>query len=132
MKELIGTDGKKVKIRFKSNESQNPSKLHLKARELIKEFFPLNIVIEEFLIPGDKKLYCDFLLPERNIVIEVHGEQHYKFNPHFYKTKFEYIKAKFRDEVKKDFCLTNNLLFIELPFNKIDEWEKIIYDKCYG
>jgi len=132
MKELIGTDGKKVKIRFKNNENCNPSNLHIEARKLLKQLFPLNVLIEEFLIPGERKLYIDFFLPERSLVIEVHGEQHYKFNPHFYKSKYEFTKAKFRDELKKDFCNTNNLLFIELPFNEIKQWEQIINDKCYG
>lgn len=132
MKELIGTDGKKVNIRFKNNINNNPSNLHIKAREILKKMFHLNVIIEEFLIPGSNKLYIDFFLPERSLVIEVHGEQHYKYNSHFYKSRLDFHKAQRRDDIKKDFCNINNLLFIELPFNKIDEWERIIYDKCYG
>jgi hypothetical protein len=132
MKDLIGTDGKVHAIRFKKTINSNPSKLHTEAKILINKLFPLNVLVEEFPIPGGKKLFLDFLLPERNLAIEVHGEQHYKFNPHFYKSKYDFIKAKHRDNLKIDFCETNKIVLVELPFNKISDWEQIIYDKCYS
>jgi hypothetical protein len=111
----------------------NPSKLHTKAKELLEEFYPYDTILEEVSLPGSKdqfggkSLRADLFLPARRIIIEVHGEQHYKFNKFFFKNKLEFYKAKARDSDKREWCNMNEIELIELNFNEdIDEWREKI------
>lgn len=123
-----GLDNKQYNINFNqyscnANRS-NKSKYHLAARELLHELFPANPIFEEVLLPGCKsKLYADFFIPTQDVIIEVHGEQHYVDNSFFYKSASDFISAKKRDRDKLDWCINNNLRYIELPYKEsIDEW----------
>jgi len=84
--------------------------------------YPTQPVLEEVPIPG-LGLFCDFFLPLRNVVIEVHGEQHYKFIPFFHGDRFGFAKSKKRDREKTQWCEMNNLRMAILPFSENDsEW----------
>ena len=124
---LIGLDGREYVYNFKKicRESPNPSSLHLSARSIIKEIFTLSAAYEEVQLLGSK-LVADFFIPDMETIIEVHGEQHYKHIPHFHKTKEDFYRALARDENKKTWAEINNLSYIELPFNKINQWRRII------
>ena len=129
---VIGLDGKTYNWIYAGNtceEELNRSSLHIRARKLIKSMFPLDRIMEEVHLPGSYGLRLDFFLPTRMIAIEVHGEQHYKFNPFFYTTKMDFIKAKKRDANKVEWCQINNIRIAELPYDKGDlEWQKKIYE----
>lgn len=104
---------------------QNKSGLHLQARTLIHECFPTIQVLEEIAVNVRKSemLYLDFYLPLLKKCIEVHGEQHYKFNRFFHNNTLGFIRQKKRDKDKREWCEINNIEYIELPFDKIDEWK---------
>jgi hypothetical protein len=109
------------------------SKYHLRARILLSNLFPFDIIYEEVPLPGSKterqsrSLVADFWIPQRYLIIEVQGEQHYKFNPHFFNNKLDFFKAQSCDRQKIEWCDKNNITLIQLPFNKSDEeWENII------
>ena len=104
---------------------QNKSSLHLEARNIIHECFPTLQVLEEvpITIRRSETLYLDFYLPLTKKCIEVHGEQHYKFNKFFHNTTLGFIKHKKRDQDKKDWCELNGITYIELPYNDIDSWK---------
>lgn len=106
----------------------NKSSLHVKAREYIIETYPTQQVLEEvpFNPRRGQTLYMDFFLPLLNLCIEVHGEQHYKFIAHYHGNLFSFLKHKQRDKDKKSWCELNNIKYIELPFNKVEEWKKLI------
>lgn len=110
---------------------QNKSSLHLKARELIKQCFPTLQILEEvpICVRKNKTLYLDFYLPLPKKCIEVHGEQHYKFNRFFHHTTLGFIRHKKRDQAKKDWCELNNIDYIELPFDQIDTWSQILINE---
>jgi hypothetical protein len=61
----------------------------------------------------------DFYLKKYNAVIEYNGIQHYEFFKYFHKIEEEFNKRKERDKIKKEYCLKNNIKFIEIPY-----WEK--------
>ena len=62
-------------------------------------------------------LYCDFYLPEFNLIIEFNGEQHYKPVELFGgQENLELIQL--RDKIKKDYCLKNNIAFLTIKFNE--------------
>ena len=107
---------------------QNKSSLHLKARDLLHKCFPTLQILEEVAIPLRKAetLYMDFYLPLTKTCVEVHGEQHFKFNKFFHNSVFGFMKHKKRDENKKEWCENNNIKYIVLSYDNIDSWEEII------
>ena len=114
---------------FTHGQNVSKSGLHLKCRELLAELYPTIQVLEE--VPINPKrgitLYLDFYLKLLNVAIEVHGEQHYKFTPHFHQTQAGFIKYKQNERLKKDWCTRNGITLIELPFNEeINEWKQRI------
>jgi len=61
-------------------------------------------------------LRFDFYLPDFNTVIEYHGRQHYMPVAYF-GGQAEFKARKRRDKIKKDWCLDNNIGYIEIPYN---------------
>lgn len=73
----------------------------------------------------NSKLFFDFYLPEYNICIEYNGEQHYKPINYFGgEDKFK-IQQK-RDNIKRKYCINNNILLIEIPYYEFKNIENII------
>lgn len=136
-----GFDGKEYdwKPRSADVEDRYRSQLHIKIRNLLREMFPFDIIIEETLLPGSnrflkkKELTADFYLPTRSLIIEAHGEQHYSYNSFFFKNKYEFAKAQRRDLDKKDWCKMNNITLIELKHSDdLDTWRNQIDSRQYN
>jgi hypothetical protein len=109
------------------SNSFNKSSLHLLARQIIKEIFPTMQSLEEVTVHIRKNqiAYLDFFIPLVKLCIEVHGEQHYKFTPFYHANALAFAKAKKRPR-KKEWCEINNIKYIELPFNKTEEWAQYV------
>lgn len=128
----IGLDGYEYKISLASlttkSSLNNKSNFHLTARDLLKQAYPTLQILEEVPIQIRKSetLYMDFFIPLSKKCIEVHGEQHYEFTPFYHRTKLDFFKQQKRDREKQEWCHINNLTYIELPYNKQDEWLGII------
>jgi len=95
----------------------------------LKEIFPYDRILEEVTLPGTKTgsrrslLYADLYVPNRSLIVEVHGEQHFKFNSFFHKDKMAFFKAQARDKDKRAWCDLNDMTLIELNYNESeDEW----------
>lgn len=66
----------------------------------------------------------DFYLPKYNICIEYQGSQHY--DPGFYIRKKKsqeegmkkYLIQKKHDEIKKNYCIQNNINFLEIKYTE--------------
>lgn len=61
------------------------------------------------------KLRFDFYLPDYNIIIETHGEQHYKDCSDRFGFTLE--EQQNRDLYKKNFCINNNIKYVEIPYS---------------
>ena len=128
----VGLDGYEYKISLASlttkSSLNNKSNFHLIARDLLKQEYPTLQILEEVPIQIRKSetLYMDFFIPLSKKCIEVHGEQHYEFTPFYHRTKLDFFKQQKRDREKQEWCHINNLTYIELPYNKQDEWLGII------
>lgn len=132
---IVGLDGRNYHWNPSANQAdtENRSSLHILAKDLLNELFPHDRVLEEVSLPGSKTKYrntvlrADFFVPNRNLIIEVHGEQHYKFNKFFFKSKLHFYRAKARDSDKKEWCDLNSIKLVELNYNEdIDEWRRKI------
>lgn len=132
-----GLDGKEYKWKIKSGKRQdtNKSKLHLEARDLLKELFPYDIIHEEITIPGtkvsanSKSLCLDFFIPNRTLAVEVNGEQHFNMNSFHYKTKHDFFKALARDRNKINWCMLNSITLVSLDYNDKHNWRERIINR---
>ena len=118
--------------RVTADDTRARSKLHLAARQLIYGLFPTNPIIEEVLVHPRHGVnqFFDFYVPKLRLVIEVHGQQHYKFNSLFHSSATDFVQQKKRDQEKKDWCDINNITYIELPYNEgVAEWQNRIMDR---
>lgn len=134
MRRAIGFDGKDYLFNFSKNKARKDrggkSSYHSEARILIKEEYPIHSLYEEVTLPGSKRsaiaglLYADFFIPDLNLIIETHGEQHYKYIPFFHKSKAHFLLSVKRDRDKEEWCRINNITLLVLPYNKRDEWKQ--------
>ena len=111
----------------RSNDQRPRSQLHLTARSLIKEIYPTLQICEEVSaqIKRDRKVFLDFYINTIKTVVEVHGQQHYKFNSLYHTSAQDFLNQKKRDQDLQDWCVLNNLNYIELPFNEgKDKWRQ--------
>jgi hypothetical protein len=113
----------------RANEQRPRSKLHLAARNILVEMFPTVQVLEEVLIPitRNERGYLDFYINTIKLAIEVHGQQHYKFNSLFHTSAQDFANQKKKDRRKKEWCEYNNITYVELPYNESEEeWKSRI------
>ena len=115
------------------DDNRKRSKYHIRARNLLKEIYNSYRILEEVKLPGSTSLnrksvlYLDFYIPSIKLAIEVHGEQHYGFNPFFHKNKADFLKSVARDEDKIAWCDLNDIKLITLKYSESeDEWRQRI------
>ena len=126
---VIGLDGKTYSWTSGNvpdhDDARHRSSLHLLARTILKSMYPMDRILEESVLPGTGGLTADFWLPLRKTIVEVHGEQHYKFIPFFHNTMLNFYHSKKNDKNKIEWCEKNNIYLIELPFNESEQqWRK--------
>jgi len=115
-----------------ANDKRSRSKLHIEARKILYELFPTMQILEEVQIKprGSKTQYLDFYINQIKLAIEVHGQQHYKFNTMFHASAQDFLNQRKNDIDKQEWCEVNNITYIELPYNeKVEEWKKKIQDR---
>ena len=109
----------------KANDKRLRSQYHLKARSLLKEIYPTCPILEEvpISIRRSETLFLDFYIPLHALCVEVHGEQHYSFVPHYHGNRLGFAKAKKRDREKLEWCEVNGITVVELSYKEDeDEW----------
>ena len=132
---VIGLDQKEYSLNLVryNKPRENCSTLHTRARALLKQLFPYDIVFEEIVLVGtkteinNKALLLDFYINSQRLAIEVQGQQHYKHTKFFHTNKLEFFRARKLDTIKKQWCSINKIRLVELPYDKNDkEWKTII------
>lgn len=130
-----GFDGRERSINFSKyyvygDDTRHKSKLHKKAKKILREVFPYDSIYEEVSLPGSNKgsssiLRADFFIPNQNLVVEIHGQQHYEFTVHFHKTKLDFYKSLARDKNKENWCKLNSIKFVALKYSESEnEWRE--------
>ena len=111
-----------------AGDSRRRSKLHVEARKILYELFPTMRILEEVPIkPRSKTQFLDFFINNIKLAVEVHGQQHYKFNTMYHASAQDFLNQRKNDTDKRDWCETNNITLIELPYD-----EKVIVTGKHG
>lgn len=104
------------------------SSLHIQARELLREMYPLERVLEEVTLPGSGGLAVDFYIPTQKLFVEVQGRQHYQFIKIFYQDIQDFYDAKRRDRRKREWAEINNIRLVEFPYDESPgRWRERVY-----
>ncbi len=119
-------------IDIKDNTRKN-SKNHNIIKEIHLACFPNNSIVQNYYIELQvfgKKSRCEFDIVDHTLklIIEINGEQHYKFVPYFHKSKSDFTMQQVRDEEKKNWAILNGYTFIaisEKDVLKLDKFFKI-------
>ncbi len=114
------------------NSERPRSKLHLAARSILSDLYPTLQISEEVPVQlrRNKKVFLDFYINTIKTVVEVHGSQHYKFNSLYHSSAKDFLEQRKRDSELREWCLLNNLTYIELPFDENEEqWLSRIQQK---
>lgn len=128
---VVGLDAREYTWNPKTGGGKR-SKLHQKAKTILDSCFPHDRILEEVTLPGTKTirskcLRADFYIPNRNLIVEVHGEQHFRFNAFHFDDKLAFFRAQARDRNKADWCKLNEIRLIQLNYNEDeDEWRNKI------
>lgn len=128
---VIGFDGKEYSINFaKDCKDTAKSDLHKQAKDILRKCLPYTKIYEDVTLRGCRGtgglLIADFLIPNIPLLVEVHGRQHYEYIKYFHKSKKNYQSYVKNDIIKRDWCEINDIVYIELAYDKIKEWKKII------
>jgi len=112
-----------------NNDMRQKSSYHLKCRDLLDEMFPTYTVMEEVPLAGTR-LRADFYIPQLKLVVEVHGEEHYKFNKFFHGSSAGWRKSLINDRRKIEWCHMNNIRHVELPYcETVLEWKERLNER---
>jgi very-short-patch-repair endonuclease len=116
----------KIPEKIAKGNKRGTSQFHKIARKMLKQLFSGCRIYEELpiYIGDNQTLYVDFFVVSYNLFVEVHGQQHYDYNSHFYKNKIEWLKAIERDKRKAEWCKINNLKLVTLKYNEQDKWQE--------
>lgn len=127
-------DNENIKQRVSLDSSDNKSKLHLEAVSIIKELIPLARISEEVpikLLSSSPYVFFDIYVPINLLFIEIQGKQHHEYTPFFHNNKFNFVKSKRRDSLKKQWCDKNEFQYLELQYNEQKLWKNQISSKIY-
>ena len=125
-------DGNESKWKLNGKEvvmdARARSSLHKAARVLLRERFPTLQLLEEtpVKVHKGKTLYLDFYFPLRKLAIEVHGQQHFKYNTHFHASPQDFLKQRKNDNEKAEWCELNSIELITLSFDDVDNWGDLL------
>lgn len=90
-------------------------KMEEKVRYLFEQYFNTKFKKTKIL---NGKLELDGYSKKLQLAFEYNGEQHYKIDPYFFKTKGGFLSLKERDKQKVAYCITNNIDIIVIPYTE--------------
>ena len=95
------------------------SKLANQVYDVLRDIFPqARIFTEHYVNCEGNRLFFDYYLPQYNILVEVQGEQHYKYTPFFHGAPSDYRQAVKRDKLKQNYALANNFTLVIVDYNE--------------
>lgn len=102
-----------------------------KVYKLLREIFPLNVILKEHYVKyKGTKLFFDFFIKDLGVLIEVQGEQHARFIKHFHEDKQKLIAQKDRDNLKIEYAQEKDIAFTRFHFDE-DITKELILEKIF-
>lgn len=99
--------------------------------EDIKIYRQYRIVPESTSTYGSN-IFVDFYIPDRNLILEYNGEQHYSHCTFFHKTKEDFEMQISRDAYLVEYCIKHGIQLLVIPFVDEERINEIIYDFLVG
>ena len=124
---FINIDGSEIKVDVKQSdypmrdEATCKSKAQWRFGQKLKQFFPYDIILEEFVLPRTNGLALDFFIPSRKLAFEIHGAQHFKYVDFYHGSKEKFVAQKQRDEKKSHWCDLNSIRLVEVNDSDVDK-----------
>lgn len=119
--------------KFSYTLNKNASKVHKAIVQYFKtELYGFNISQNHAIKIDNKTLYADiYCNSPLNFIIEIQGEQHFKFIPHFHKSMANFKKACTNDCLKKEWAELNDFIYIAINVKNfdIDNFKKDFFQK---
>ena len=121
--------GREVKVKksdiYKIDWQGNSlSKLQKSVKKELVKYWGADIVYEEFPVAGTR-LNFDFYNATKNIVLEVDGHQHYRYNKFFHgQNRFNFLQQLKRDNDKEKFCDLNGIKLYRV--REGEDYEKVL------
>lgn len=76
---------------------------------------------------GKRKVFIvDFFIPEKKLIIEYNGEQHYRSKALWGGAK-QLKQQQLRDEALRQFCQVSEIKLLEIPYTEFDRIEDILH-----
>ena len=75
------------------------------------------------------KLKFDFYIPSKNLLIEYDGEQHFSqgyIGGNYFTTIKDLNELKYRDQIKQQFALKNNINFLRIKFDELKNVNQVL------
>lgn len=100
--------------------------------EVIKSAFPNFKVHRQYYIKLEgQRLFFDFFIKELNILIEVQGQQHYKFSKFYHGSLRGFYNSKKRDNMKKYWAAENGYCLVILDDSNLPKTAHELIDLLY-
>jgi hypothetical protein len=113
-------------------EANSRSKIQKQVKDFLRVFWSGCIVYEEFPVYGTR-LKVDILNASRMQAVEVHGDQHIKFNKFFHNNSREnYLNSISRDTQKYEWLEANGFKLIEIYQKDIKKLSKNWFEDSFG
>jgi hypothetical protein len=110
-KERILRNAKKYIINW---ESKSKSNIQWRVKQFLLPYWKHDVVFEELRVVGSR-LSLDFYNANKKIAVEVQGKQHQTYNPYFHgSNRQNWLSQLKRDDLKLQFCLTNDIELVEI------------------
>ena len=110
---------------WESTKQRSPSEMEIKISFFLKSLkikFKAEYNHSTLFNPRTgARLFIDFYLPDKNVVIEYDGKQHYFNNDHKLLKEQQY-----KDWVKNTWCKKNNIRLLRISYLQQSNYEKII------
>lgn len=81
---------------------------------------------------GGDPLRYDFYLPNFNLLIEFHGQQHKEFTPFFHRTKRDFKIQKTHDKMKMKYAYDNDIDILIIWYYSYEDIEYILYQHLFN
>ena len=107
------------------------SKIQLKVKQFLKEFWENHVVYEEFPVFGTR-LKVDLVNITKRIAVEVQGQQHTTYNKFFHGSRTGYWKSIKRDVQKDNWLVSNDFHLIEVNYDEVHKLSKGFFEKQFN